>query len=206
MNKLLELQKALEPIKKDSQNPHFKNYYFDINTVLEVVLPALHKLDLYLVQPLRVVDGKSMLVTAIMDNDEPIAQSEILLPDLTDPQKMGGAITYYRRYSLVSLLALEAEDDDGNTASGVAQKQATQDYEAQGLVRFNLPYTKDPEAFKKMTDFLKQNGARFDSTNKCWWVSQELASKLESKLNKKTEVDIADNYGNTSYIDTLNNN
>ena len=40
--------------------------------------------------------------------------STITLPDLTDPQKMGSAITYYRRYSLQSLFLLQAEDDDGN--------------------------------------------------------------------------------------------
>jgi hypothetical protein len=37
--------------------------------------------------------------------------------DPSDPQKMGGAITYYRRYSLLALLGLAPEDDDGNAAS-----------------------------------------------------------------------------------------
>lgn len=186
MNKLLELQKALKPIKKDSQNPHFKNYYFDINTVLEVVLPMLHSLELYLVQPLRVVDGKSVLVTAIMDGDKPIAQSEILLPELADPQKMGGAITYYRRYSLVSLLGLEAEDDDGNTASGVVEKQAQQDYESQGLVQFRPPKL-ESEAFNKLIQFLKQQGGKFDADNKCWWVGQDTAIQLQDKFNQTSK-------------------
>jgi hypothetical protein len=39
------------------------------------------------------------------------------LPETVDAQKAGSAITYFRRYALQSLLALEAEDDDGNTAS-----------------------------------------------------------------------------------------
>lgn len=59
----------------------------------------------------------------------------------------------------------------------------TQDFEAQGLIRFNPPYTKDKDKFKKMTDFLKQNGGKFDGEKKCWWISQELATKLENKLN-----------------------
>ena len=49
--------------------------------------------------------------------------SSIPLPEIQDPQKIGGAITYYRRYALVSLLGLQAEDDDGNTASGRANKK-----------------------------------------------------------------------------------
>ena len=39
------------------------------------------------------------------------------LPNLQDPQKLGSAITYFRRYTLQSLLGLQAEDDDGNKAS-----------------------------------------------------------------------------------------
>jgi hypothetical protein len=39
------------------------------------------------------------------------------LPNIQDPQKIGSAITYYRRYSLQSLLALQTDDDDGNKAS-----------------------------------------------------------------------------------------
>jgi len=42
--------------------------------------------------------------------------SGIELPQNSDPQKLGSAITYYRRYTLVSLLGLQAEDDDGNSA------------------------------------------------------------------------------------------
>lgn len=185
MNKLLELQKALKPIKKDSVNPHFKNSYFDINSVLEVIMPILNDLGITLHQPIVVKEGKNVISTILTDEGTTLIQSHIVLPDLQDPQKLGSAITYYRRYSLVSLLALEAEDDDGNTASGVVQKQATQDFESQGLVRFNPPYTKDKDQFKKMIDFLKQNGGRFDGENKCWWVSQDLADKLDAKLNNK---------------------
>ena len=38
------------------------------------------------------------------------------LPNDLDAQKLGSAITYFRRYTLQSLLALQAIDDDGNLA------------------------------------------------------------------------------------------
>jgi hypothetical protein len=44
----------------------------------------------------------------------------MFLPEIADPQKMGSAVTYYRRYMLQSLLLLRAVDDDGNIASGKA--------------------------------------------------------------------------------------
>ena len=44
--------------------------------------------------------------------------SSLELPDISDPQKLGSCITYFRRYTLVSLLGLMAEDDDGNLVKG----------------------------------------------------------------------------------------
>ena len=47
-----------------------------------------------------------------------LAHSFITIPEnITDPQKLGSAITYFRRYTLKSLLAIAEEDDDGNRAA-----------------------------------------------------------------------------------------
>jgi hypothetical protein len=125
-NKLLEFQKRVGAIKKDSQNPHFKNRYFDINTLIDTIKPILNELELTIHQPLGVKDGRNLLATILKDGEVVIAKSEILLPDLQDPQKVGSALTYYRRYSLQSLLFLEAEDDDSNSASGITVNQPKQ--------------------------------------------------------------------------------
>lgn len=116
--KLLEVQKEIKPIIKDSTNPHFKNRYFDINTLLGEVKPILSKHGLVLTQGLDNLDGKICLVTCItMASD---VQTNITykcpLPECTDAQKYGSAITYFRRYALQSLLALEADDDDGESS------------------------------------------------------------------------------------------
>jgi len=115
MNKLLEFQKKVGAIKKDSINPYYKSKYADINGLLDVVKPLLNELGLVCVQPLGIVDGKNVLTTKISDDDKMLLESSIILPDNLDPQKIGSAITYYRRYSLQSLLLLEAEDDDAES-------------------------------------------------------------------------------------------
>ena len=118
--KLFEAKKEIGKISKDSKNPFFKSKYFDVNSLLEHVEPILQKHGLLLLQPIK--DNK--VVTLIQDIDiedkntsGQFISSEILLPSLNDPQKLGSAITYYRRYTLQSLLGLQAEDDDGNLAS-----------------------------------------------------------------------------------------
>jgi len=113
--KLFEAKKEIGTISKDSTNPFFKSKYFDINSLLEHVEPILQKHGLLLLQPIE----KDYVKTTIIDTESgDWYTSGIRLPELNDPQKLGSAITYYRRYTLQSLLGLQAEDDDANKASG----------------------------------------------------------------------------------------
>ncbi len=115
--KLLECQKEIGAIKKDASNPFFKSKYFDINGLLAVVKPVLNKHGLIIVQGLNSMAGLLSLDTRIYNEDGEFINFECPITTISDPQKQGSAITYFRRYALQSLLALEAQDDDGNTAS-----------------------------------------------------------------------------------------
>ncbi len=117
--KLLAAQKKIGAISKDSTNPFFKSKYFDINGLLAVVKPVLNENGLILLQPLDGDKLKTILIDA--DSGEEIS-SVVNLTLNTDPQKMGSVITYFRRYSLQALLAIEAEDDDANSASNGHQE------------------------------------------------------------------------------------
>ena len=102
LEKLFEAKKEIGKISKDSTNPFFKSKYFDI------------KNGLLLLQPI----DKGFVSTDLYDIEGgECISSNIQLPNIQDPQKLGSAITYYRRYTLQSLLGLQAEDDDGNVAT-----------------------------------------------------------------------------------------
>lgn len=108
--KLLKFQQSVNPIKKDSTNPHFRNKYFDINGLLEEVKPKLNAAGLIVVQT---IDGFTLTSSVIDVEDGSRIECACALPDLkNDPQKMGSAMTYMRRYSLQALLGLEGEDAD----------------------------------------------------------------------------------------------
>lgn len=111
-NKLLEFQKEIGVIAKDSKNPHFKNTYASLTQILSEVKPVLTKLGLVVLQPIN--DGK--VWTTITDGSVIIAHASIDLPTNLAPQALGSAITYFRRYTLSSLLALEIDDDDAQMA------------------------------------------------------------------------------------------
>ena len=115
--KLLNVQKKVGAITKDSTNPFFKSQYFDINGLLTELKPILNEERLVVLQPLTELNGKLALETLVIDEESgDQIKSITVLPENPDPQKMGSAITYFRRYALQSFFLLQAQDDDGNDA------------------------------------------------------------------------------------------
>lgn len=122
----VELNKALAAVKremgklkKDAKNPFFKSKYADLNQVLENVEPLLEKHGLVLTQPVISNGQHNFVSTEITEiNTGQAAVSRLGLPVIEDMQKLGGAITYARRYTLKSLLGMQEEDDDGEAAVG----------------------------------------------------------------------------------------
>ena len=136
--KLLKVQQEVKAIAKDAVNSHFKNRYFDINTLIAEVKPIWNKHGLVVIQPLCVIDGRNALATNIIEAETGEQLSwTVLLPENPDPQKIGAIITYFRRYSLTSLLCLEAEDEDGNDTKPV--------YKEPVINRDEPPFPDSPE-------------------------------------------------------------
>ena len=121
---------------KSADNPFFKSKYLELSDLLLAVEPLLEKNGLLLMQPVR--DGKVWSEIYDIETGE-VVQSYLDLPNIADPQKLGGAITYFRRYTLQALLSLQAVDDDGNEASKAPKKKPTlsQDRFQSGLDKVN---------------------------------------------------------------------
>ena len=112
--KILAAKKEIGTISKDSKNPFFKSNYLSLNGLINAVEDVLQNQDLLLLQPL----GNGGVSSIIYDTESgEKVESFMMLPNIQDPQKLGSAITYFRRYTLQSLLGLQAEDDDGNHAA-----------------------------------------------------------------------------------------
>lgn len=147
--KLFEVQKEIKAIVKDESNPAFKGAkYFDINTLIAEVKPTLLKHGLLLLQPVEHLEGKRTISTIVVETETgEEMKTTTYLPDVTDAQKFGAAITYFRRYALTSLLLLEAEDDDGNSGKTETPKSASQAPAAQNVApgswqSFIMPFGK----------------------------------------------------------------
>lgn len=159
-SKLLKVQTEIGAISKDTKNPFYNSKYFDINSLLRQVMPLLQKQQLVLIQPIQ--DGQ--VKSVIIDTEGGSVESTMFLPDINDPQKLGSAITYYRRYTLQSLLALQAVDDDGNLASKVKPAKKT--------LHLNTP------DFKNAQKKLMSNEINLDDILKHYKVTKEVQQQL----------------------------
>lgn len=117
--KLSALKSEIGTLKKNAKNPHFKNSYIDLSGLLDAVEPLMQAHGLLLLQP--ITDGVVWTEIVDIESSEKLT-SNIALPIGVNPQQLGSAITYYRRYTLQSLLSLSAEDDDANTAAAAPVK------------------------------------------------------------------------------------
>ncbi len=122
---LVKAQADMPALQRDKLNPHFKSRYLSLESLLAEVLPVLNANGLALVQlPTASFspDGVALpsLRTILIhgESGETVETTMLLLASKADAQGQGAAITYARRYSLMSMLGLSAdEDDDGNAAS-----------------------------------------------------------------------------------------
>ena len=166
--KLAAVKAEVGRISKDSSNPFFKSKYFDVNSLLLHVEPIIQKHGLILLQPIQ----DNLVKSIIFDTNGFSIESGIVLPELNDPQKLGSAITYYRRYTLQSLLALQAEDDDANLASNKSTKEVAKEEEKNWL-NLNTPQ------FTQAIEYLK-GGGNLEAIEKKY----KLAKKVKDELLK----------------------
>jgi hypothetical protein len=147
-------------VAKNATNPHFKKSYADINALLETVEPILHENGLVLLQPVK----DHIVFTQIIDIDSgDMIESWMQLPEITDPQKLLGAITYFRRGTLQSLLALQSVDDDGNSTAAT--------------VKAPNPSLSD-EQFKKALDAIAKGKYTLEQLKSSYSLTKEQEAQL----------------------------
>jgi hypothetical protein len=110
---------------KQASNPHFRSKYADLGSVMDACLPALNAHGIAVIQP-TVGDELGWFVETIFIHGESGEQLSCRVPLIVgkhDMQGYGSAVTYARRYGLMTMAGIAPEDDDGNAAAKAAPKQ-----------------------------------------------------------------------------------
>ncbi len=146
---LAKVQAQLSFATKDSSNPFFKSKYADLAEVWSTCQPLLANNEIAVVQQMRTIEApfeekefdrdgkikseirgsiKNLLVTTLIHSSGQWLKSEVELKlTKNDPQGLGSAITYMRRYSLCAMVGVIQSDDDGEAACN-NKKSGTHNY------------------------------------------------------------------------------
>ena len=116
---LLLAQKEISGAKKGATNPFFKMKYSDLGSVMEACKDAFNNHGISVLQPIVFQDGVNIVKTILLHESGEFIESSMKVscknPD--NPQEMGSAITYAKRYALQALAFIPSEDDDGEVAT-----------------------------------------------------------------------------------------
>lgn len=116
---LIQASARMRPAKKDSENPFFHSKYADLTSITESSREALVANNLVVVQSTAVDAGQCVLVTTVHHSSGQWVRGFYPVTAIkSDPQSMGSAVTYARRYALSAILGIVTEDDDGESAMG----------------------------------------------------------------------------------------
>jgi hypothetical protein len=104
---------------KDAVNPHFRSKYANLASIIDACRGALTKNGIAVIQsPEFDYSSRSVSVTTRLVHSsgqwvEGHIGAEVAK---SDPQAIGSAITYLRRYGLAALTSVASDDDDGAAA------------------------------------------------------------------------------------------
>lgn len=133
---LIEAHKELENISKDAENPAFRKpgtnavaKYATLAAAMDTIRPTLAKHGLAIIQVTDVQyvpESRVTLITRLIHSSGQFIEGKYPIePAKKDPQGLGTAITYARRYAVLAITGLAPEDDDGNEASGRKSEQGS---------------------------------------------------------------------------------
>lgn len=120
---LAKAQRVFKPAVKSAENPFFKSKYADLQAVWEVCREGLAANGLSVIQGTILEDMSGLLYLETLlahTSGEWISSVYPIKPVKEDPQGIGSAVTYARRYALSAMAGIVTvgEDDDANVASG----------------------------------------------------------------------------------------
>lgn len=112
---LCEFQGDCPQIRKDktAKAGSYSYSYADLGGILATVRTTLNGSGFSIMQALgNADDGRPTITTTLMHEGGHSERSTFAFNAQPDMQKLGGAITYARRYALCAMLGVVAEDDD----------------------------------------------------------------------------------------------
>lgn len=120
---LLQAKRNFGPALKNKTNPAFKSAYANLAACLDAVdQPCLDAGIILYQETFEDATGVTIETVFLHESGESLRCGKLHVPaSKQDPQGYGSALSYARRYSLMTACGIAAEDDDGQAASKPSQ-------------------------------------------------------------------------------------
>lgn len=195
-------RKTLKQPVKDTVNPFFKSTYVTLDGVIKAVDDALEGTGLSFMQEATTSEKTVSVKTYIFhDSGQMMALDPLTLPAVkTDPQGLGSAITYAKRYALAAAFGVTSDvDDDGNQAvksqkSNKPKQNEPKQSEPTAPQADKLSDNQRKAIFAKANVIAKANNMTADEVITAYKIedvaeiSKKKASNLIDRLDKKVNA------------------
>ena len=202
---LNKFQSAVDGAKKSSENPFHKNKYADLAEIWRTIREPLTANGLSVTQLTEETDGNTISVETVLlhNSGEWLSGTITMKPTKVDPQGIGSAITYARRYGLSAILGIHQEDDDANEASNVGKK-AGKPIDGSQIVTQAESVSDEPVISAKAKALQKDIAIivkdLIGSTHDGWEVPTRKENSFKKHLGTKTLAECGDTEKLTTYL------
>lgn len=177
---LVKAQIQMRPAIKDSNNPFFKSKYADLKEVIDTVKIPLNSFGITFLQIVEVDEqGRQVVETTLLHESGEFISGKTLVVTAkqNDPQALGSAITYAKRYGLQAMCGIPTEDDDGEAAMARKQKVPSGSVtQLDALKMMVKELKKTPSQIQKMLEWVGSKSKSLDG------LTEDEASKLIQAL------------------------
>lgn len=187
---LINFNKKFKGINADAANPFFKNNYISFDSIVGL-RNKLADEGLVMFQSVGTTEdgGASSIVTTLAHSSGEWIQTDplVLKPVKSDPQGVGSAISYGKRYQAAAILGIaEVVDDDGNAASGTHNtEKATQIYNQNAPV-----YNTSTQKTVAPSNMTEEQATRMTAAIKTKGLTREQAIGICKKVTGKESASL----------------
>jgi hypothetical protein len=175
-------------VGKDATNPHFKNKYASLSNIIEATTPHLNAVGLSIIQ----LPCESGLETMLLHTSGEYISSVSLTPckDASNPQALGSALTYAKRYSYAGALNLNIDEDDDANAATVVPKQVAQPKPQPKVVpkAERIIVSEGDETFLKIVKAVSEGKATIQQAIDKYSISEEVEASLKDKIQLLAQI------------------
>ena len=176
---LIKAQSEMTFASKTGTNPHFKSGYAPLETVIDAVKNPLNDNGIFYLQKVYLAEGGQCVETEFHGHGGVIKAGRVYVPaDKQTPQGYGSALTYAKRYSLITACGLPSEDDDGNSAE--SNYKAKPKAKPKADPKQNKQDDSEANVLYEALSMGVSGSSSMESLKENWKANQDAIKKLEN--------------------------